>query len=250
MNSRKVIIIGASSGIGRTLACLYANAGWTVGVTGRRKELLMALQQEFAVDQARGAENAERIIVEDFDTMGNENIAHLESLVNKLGSLDLLIYNSGYGEVTENLDWEVDRKIVCTNVNGFIEITNWAFNYFHRKGAGHIAATSSVGGNRGSSYAPAYSASKAFMSNYMEGLYLKAGRLKVKIYITDIQPGFVNTKMAQGNKRFWVIPVEKAARQIFHAIENKKFRVYVSRRWWLIAKLMRLMPLGIYRLLG
>jgi short-subunit dehydrogenase len=250
VNSRKVIIIGATSGIGRTLARLYAKAGWMVGVTGRRKELLMTLQQEFAVDRPGVAETPQRIVTEDFDTMGKDNIAHLESLLNKLGGLDLLIYNSGFGEVTENLDWDVDRKIVNTNVNGFIEITNWAFNYFHRKGGGHIAATSSIGGNRGSSYAPAYSASKAFMSNYMEGLYLKARRLKVKIYITDIQPGFVNTKMAKGNKQFWVIPVEKAARQIYNAIEKKKFRVYVSRRWWLIAKLMRLMPLAVYRQFG
>ena len=53
--------------------------------------------------------------------------------------------------------------------------------------------------------------------------------------------------MAKGNKQFWVAPVEKAARQIFKAINYKKRRVYITRRWWLIAKLMKLMPYTIYK---
>jgi short-subunit dehydrogenase len=56
--------------------------------------------------------------------------------------------------------------------------------------------------------------------------------------------------MAKGNKRFWMVPLEKAARQMIDAIENKKRKVYVSKRWWLIAKLMRLMPFWIYKRLG
>lgn len=252
MQGRKIIIVGASSGIGRTLARIYANAGWQVGVTGRRTEMLTTLQQEFPDIQNGAGEALQRIVIESFDNTGNQNTIHMESLVKKLGGLDLLIYNSGYGEVAENLDWETDRQTVQTNVNGFIEITNWAFNFFQNRseGKGHIAATSSISANRGSSYAPAYSASKAFMSNYMEGLYLKARKLRLHIYITDIQPGFVNTKMAKGNKQFWVVPVEKAARQIYRAIESKKFRVYVSRRWQLIATLMKLLPLSIYKQFG
>jgi short-subunit dehydrogenase len=231
------------------LAMRYAKAGCKLGITGRRTALLEKVKEEITSLLHTGERN-EQVFIESFDTMGKENIFHLHSLVNKLGGLDLLIYNSGYGEVTEQLEWEVDKKIVDTNVNGFVEIVNWAFNYFHEHGKGQIAATSSIASNRGSSYAPAYSASKAFMSNYMEGLYLKARKLKSNIYITDIQPGFVNTKMAKGNKRFWVVSLEKAARQIFHAIENKRFRVYVSRRWVLIAKLMKLVPLSIYRQFG
>jgi short-subunit dehydrogenase len=249
MEARKVIIVGASSGIGRALAIRYAKQGCALGITGRRTELLEKLREEIASFTPH-SENGEAVFIESFDTMGKDNIFHMHSLLNKLGGLDLLIYNSGYGEVTERLEWEVDKKIVDTNVNGFLEIVNWAFNYFHEQDKGQIAATSSIASNRGSSYAPAYSASKAFMSNYMEGLYLKAKKLKTRIYITDIQPGFVDTKMAKGNKRFWVVSLEKAASQIFNAIENKRFRVYVSRRWWLIAKLMKLVPLSIYRQFG
>ena len=239
---KKIIIIGATSGIGRELARTYARSGCVLGVTGRRNDLLLSLQNEFEKEKETNP-----IIIESFDVTGKENLVHLLSLVNKLGGLDLLIYNSGYGEVSEDLDWSIDKKIVDINVNGFIEIVNWAFHYFRKQGQGHIAATSSVGSNRGNSFAPAYSASKAFMSCYMEGLYMKARKNKLNIAITDLQPGFVNTKMAKGNKQFWVIPVEKAARQMVDAIEQKRFRVYISRRWWLIAKLMRIVPLVIFR---
>jgi short-subunit dehydrogenase len=53
--------------------------------------------------------------------------------------------------------------------------------------------------------------------------------------------------MAKGNKQFWVVSLEKATLQIFEAIESKRFRVYISKRWRLIAMLMKIVPLFIYR---
>jgi short-subunit dehydrogenase len=247
MEAPKIIIIGATSGIGRSLALRFAKAGWKLGISGRRMELLTTLQQEISLLEGIVPQP---VALACFDTMGDENIKHVQALVNTLEGLDLLIYNSGYGEVTELPDSQIDKKIVDTNVVGFVEIVNWAFNYFYDQHKGHIAATSSIASNRGNSFSPAYSASKAFMSNYLEGLYLKARRLKADINITDIQPGFVNTKMAKGNKRFWIVPVEKATGQIYNAILKKRFRVYVSRRWVIIAKLMKLIPLRIYRTFG
>ena len=85
------------------------------------------------------------------------------------------------------------------------------------------------------------------MSVYMEGLHMKAAKMKLEIAVTDIQPGFVKTKMAKGNGQFWVAPVEKAAIQIFAAIKNKKRRAYITRRWWIIAKMMKWMPYWIYK---
>ena len=64
---------------------------------------------------------------------------------------------------------------------------------------------------------------------------MKAMRLGVPLIITDIQPGFVQTKKTQGNKRFWVASVHKAARQIKSGMDSGRFRFYVTRRWRLIA---------------
>lgn len=245
-SNKKVIIVGATSGIGKALADMYTINGWQVGITGRRTELLDAIRNE----------NPLQVVTECFDVRESDNIKHIESLIQKLGGLDLLIYNSGFGDPSLNLDWELDRITYETNVKGFIEIVHYAFNYFVGQGHGHIAATSSLASIRGNSWAPAYSASKAFMSVYMEGLHMKAkknarsARASQTIFITDIQPGFVNTKLAKGNGQFWVAPVEKVARQIFDAIRKRKWRVYVTRRWWLIAQLMKWAPGWLYHRVG
>src|SRR5678809_984056 len=201
---RRVIIIGATSGIGLELAQLYIKAGDRVGITGRRSHLLDDLQNQFP----------SQVVTECFDVMGNDNIVHLASLIHKLDGLDLLIYNSGYGDVSDTLDWEIDKRTTLTNVNGFVEIVNYTFNYFVKQGGGQIAATSSIAAIRENSQAPAYSASKAYMSMYMAGLFLKARRIKkvdpkINIAITDVQPGFINTKMAKGKGRFCENTVEK-----------------------------------------
>lgn len=236
----KVIIVGATSGIGRKLAELYATKGYIVGITGRRINLLQELQEQFP----------NLIHCESFDVTGNENISKLNSLLQKTGGMDIMIYSSGVGEANKNLEWELDKMTVETNVNGFVEIANWSFNYFINQSSGSLAAISSISANRGNSWAPAYSASKAFQSNYCEGLSMKAYRMKKDIFITNIEPGFVDTEMAKGNNLFWMVPVEKACLQMIKAIEKKKRKVYISRRWWLIAKLMKWIPFSIYKRLG
>jgi len=239
-SNKRVIIIGATSGIGKALAELYAKSGHIVGITGRRKELLHELQQQYPA----------KIFTECFDVQENDNIAHLTSLLQQTGGMDLLIYNAGYGDTSATLDWTIDKTTYQTNVKGFIEIVHYAFNYFVQQGSGQIAATSSIAANRGNSVAPAYSASKAFMSTYMEGLHIKAKKMKVNVAVTDIQPGFVATKMAKADKQFWVVPLDKTARQIMQGIEKKKWRIYISRRWWLIAQIMKWAPAWLYHKIG
>ena len=68
--------------------------------------------------------------------------------------------------------------------------------------------------------------------------------MNIPLYLTDVQPGFVDTKMAKG-PRFWVAPPAKAARQIHNAISRKRWRVYITRRWWIIATLAGVYPANI-----
>jgi short-subunit dehydrogenase len=237
---QKIIIIGATSGIGRELARIYAANRFRVGVTGRRMELLVSLHEEFP----------QNIFIECFDVTGKENVPHFRSLIEQLGGLDILVYNSGYGEPSKELDWEIENKTTAINVNGFIEIVCYAFNYLLNQGYGQIACTSSIASIRGNSMAPAYSAGKAFESTYMEGLYLKAKKIQRRLAITDIQPGFVDTHLAKGDGKFWVAPVQKAAAQIYRAIHKKKKRAYITRRWAIIAWLLKYMPGFIYNRFG
>lgn len=237
MAEKKIIIVGASSGIGREIACKYADNGDKVGITGRREDLLNKLKQKHPA----------RIFVSCFDVMANENREKIRKLIDDLEGLDLLIYNSGYGDPSKELNWDIENTTTKTNVNGFVEIVAYAFNYFVEQGYGQIAITSSVAAVRGNSWAPAYSASKAFMSNYAEGLNIKAKRLQKNIVVTDIRPGFVNTKMAKANGQFWVVSKEKAAVEIIEAIKRKKRVAYITKRWWLVGKIMKVLPFNIYR---
>ena len=241
MDSKRVLIVGASSGMGRELARLYASHGALVGVTGRRQDLLYTLQTEFP----------NKIITECFDVTGHNNIAHLQSMIDKLGGLDIFIDCAGIGVVSSELSRDADKITIDTNINGFAEMVNWIYNYFLlNKVAGQIVNLSSVASWRGNSWAPAYSASKAFQAVYFEGLAMKAKRTKSNIVITDIQPGFVYTKESQGNKRFWVASVQKAAVQIYKSIEAKKYRAYVSRRWRLVAFVLKWAPNFLYHRVG
>ena len=237
----RVIIVGGTSGIGRRLAELYAAKGCRVGVTGRRCSLLDELREQFPG----------QIETSCFDVTSQDPVARLEDLVTALGGMDILIISAGTGEPSKELKWEIDERVLKTNTVSFIRIANWAFNYFVFQNSGKLATISSVAANRGSGWAPAYAASKAFQSTYFEGLALKARKLATNVSVTTVEPGFVNTKMAHGGDRmFWIVPVDKAARQILRAIERNRRKVYVSRRWWLVAKLMRWTPYWIYRRLG
>src|SRR5687767_11703006 len=96
----KIIIIGATSGIGRKMAEIYAGRGDKVGITGRRKALLEEIQQQ----------NLQQVEYECFDVTQSDNLKHLESLVAKLGGLDILVFSSGTGEPAKELSWEIDKK--------------------------------------------------------------------------------------------------------------------------------------------
>ena len=153
-----------------------------------------------------------------------------------------MVISSGTGDFNEALDFSIEKRTIDTNVSGFTSITDWAINYFVKQKFGHLVAISSIAGLRGNWLAPAYSASKAYQINYLEGIGQKVYITNLPIYITDIRPGFVNTEMAKGDHLFWVAPVEKAAKQIWNAINKKRKIVYVTKRWLLLAVLFKLAP--------
>jgi short-subunit dehydrogenase len=234
---KKVIIIGSTSGIGKGLAEHFAANNCKVGLTGRRKELLLELKDE----------NPDAYLTKFLDvTNTTSSIQQLEELTNELGGLDVLVISSGIGEINEALDFEIEKQTIDTNIIGFTCVTDWTFNYFEKQQSGHLVVISSIGGIRGSRQAPSYNASKAYQINYTEGLRQKAAKLKMPIFITDIRPGLVDTKMAKGEGLFWVMPLEKAVNQMYKAIIRKKKVVYVTKRWRLIAFVLKILPRGIY----
>lgn len=230
---RKVIIVGATSGIGRSLAKLFVENNFKVGITGRRTILLEEIKSE----------RPENYFIRTFDTTETQTIStHLNELTLELGGLDLLVISSGTGDLNTRLDFDIEEKTIDTNVSGFTAIADWAFSYFQEQKQGHLVAISSIAGLRGNSQAPSYSATKAYQINYLESLRIKAAKSSFPVFITDIRPGFVNTEMAKGEGLFWVSQVDKAAKQIYKAIISKRKIVYVTKRWGMLALLVKFLP--------
>lgn len=228
----KAIIIGATSGIGEALAEILAKEGYELGITGRRTEKLQAIKDRLTT----------KTYIQTMDVTNLEQSrADFLALADQMGGVDLVIVNAGVGWTTNK--WAKEATIVATNISGCHAIFNAAFHYFSQKGGGHIVGISSIASQRGSGLSPAYSASKAFMSTYLEGLRFRSVRKKLNIAITDIRPGFVKTPMTEQNsKMFWVAPVNKAAKQIYHAIKAKKKVAYITKRWAIVAQLMKRIP--------
>jgi short-subunit dehydrogenase len=230
---KKAIVVGATSGIGKSVASILVENNYQVGITGRRKQLLEEIKNE----------NTHKYFIKAFDvSQTNEIAANLNELVSELGGLDLLIISSGTGDINNELDFDIEKTTINTNVAGFTAVADWSFNYFQQHKHGHLVGISSIGGLRGNRQAPSYSASKAFQINYLESLRIKAVNLKIPIFITDIRPGFVDTQMAKGEGLFWVLPVEKAAKQLFKAIQDKRKISYLTSRWKFMAILLKLAP--------
>jgi short-subunit dehydrogenase len=234
---RKAIIVGATSGIGKGLAEILTQNGYKVGITGRRINLLNHLKST----------HPDLYIVKNFDVTDTiSTYKNLEELTAELGGLDLLIISSGTGDINETLDFQTEKQAIETNINGFTAVAGWTYNYFINHNSGHLVAITSIGGLRGNGQAPAYNASKAYQINYLEGLRQKAKKDHFRINITDIRPGLVDTDMAKGEGLFWISSVEKASIQIYKAICRRKKVAYVTKRWLLIAILLRLIPGAIY----
>lgn len=230
---KNAIVIGGTSGIGRGLAEKLVENNWTVGITGRRTELLSEIQTS----------SDNQILIQEHDIKDlSTSDEKMESLFLQLKTVDLVIVSSGISELNQELDWKIENDVIQTNVNGIAKVYEFVFSKFKKQGYGHLVGISSIASVRGNRYCPSYSASKAFQANYLEALRCIAKKEKWNIKITDVQPGFVDTPMAKGDDLFWVAPVKKASNQIYASILKGKKKVYITKRWRLIAWILRIIP--------
>ncbi|MDX1638375.1 MAG: SDR family NAD(P)-dependent oxidoreductase [Balneolaceae bacterium] len=231
---KKVAVIGATSGIGRALAVELHRRGFMVGATGRRRERLLELEDELH----------HRIHIRQMDVTDlRESRKQLLSLIESMGGMDIIVLNAGISNYEGGSEWETEQHIIDVNVTGFCSLTNFSFSHFREQGHGHIVGISSVAALFGYGRSAVYNASKAFISTYMQGYRQKANHTRADITVTDIKPGFVKSEMTAGKKgTFWVADTGRAARQIADAIEKRKSHAYITRRWMLVAWLIKLLP--------
>lgn len=230
-----MIIIGATSGIGESLALQAAEKGYLVGGTGRRVERLQSLKDELG----------ESFFFREMDVVQLDAAsAGLHELIEEMGGMDIIVLNSGISNYPSTSINEMEQMVIDVNVKGFVNLFADAYKYFRTQGNGQIVGISSIASLFGASRAAPYSASKAFISNYMQAYRQRANSAgNIDIAITDVKPGFVESEMTDGNPgMFWVAETDKAVRQMLYDIEKRKSYSYITRRWRLIAWLIKMTP--------
>jgi len=231
-SKKKAIIVGSSSGIGRALAKKLSAEGYVVGLAGRSLEKLQELQKELFGES----------IVRQIDVRDTREAIHgLRNMIMTLRDLDLMVINAGVLFQNEKLQWNFEEEMIKVNALGFAAAAGVAADYFSQNNAGCIVGISSVAAHLGSGRSPAYNASKAFVSNYMVGLRQKFSSTPVRV--VDIRPGFVDTDMVRGRKGlFGIISPEKAAEDIYKAIQKGKRVAYVPSWWGIVMWFFKRLP--------
>lgn len=223
-----ILIIGATSGIGKYLWKHYSSTGNMVSVMGRRSEELN--------EMTKVAPNNTLSIPCDIADLDKFNNA-FANIIDKLTIIDLVILCAGIGELNHNLDIEIELHTLKVNVQGWTNCVDTVYNHFTKQGFGHLVTITSVGGLQPTPIAPSYSASKAFQINYTKSLQKRAK--DTGIIITEIRPGLIDTRMAKGDGLFWLMSPNRVANSIVTAIENKRKRLIIDCRWRLINFLLK-----------
>lgn len=230
---KKAIVIGASSGIGLEVAKLLVGAGWTVGVGARRVERMQQI----------GA-----VAVEQIDVTESNATAALQQLIDKTGGMDLFFYASGIGKQNRELHEDIELATMQTNALGFTRMIGAAYRYFALQGNGHIAAITSIAGTKGLGPAPAYSATKAMQTTYLQALEQQSNKRGLDIRITDIRPGFVDTALLSGDVRYpMMLRPERVAKEIVAAINQQSHVRIIDWKYRILTAFWRRIPRFVWR---
>lgn len=228
--------MGATSGIGLEVVRELARQGWLVGIAGRRDDVLRQIQ----------AQEPQVIATRHIDVTDDDAPARLLQLIDAMGGIDLYFHSSGIGY--QNTALEIDKELatVETNALGFTRMIDTVFHYLEQRPEheGHIAVISSIARTKGLGAAPAYSATKRFVSHYMECLsQLCHIRHLSHIRLHDIRPGFVRTPLiADGNHYPLQLDPRRVARSIVRGINRRRAVITVDWRYRLLVAGWRLIP--------
>lgn len=235
---RVAIITGASSGIGRRLAVRLAARGTRVGLIARRAALLQDLQAEI-VDTGGKAETA-CVDVSDAEATAEA----VQELRARLGPMDWVVANAGFAppESVTPLNTADIRQMMQVNYLGVVHTFAAALPAMLERGAGQLAAVSSLAAYKGFPSAVGYSASKAAVNTFLEGLRIELIGTGVKV--TTICPGFIDTPMTAHNHGAmpWLMSADEAAKRIIRALERGGAVENFPWQTTLMVKLARLCP--------
>lgn len=236
---KRIIIMGATSGIGLEVAERLAQKGHMVGAAGRKHDVLKRLKKDYP----------DNIETEVIDITDNDAPKKLISLIKKVGGMDTYFHVAGVGFENSAVNAKENMQTVSTNVDGFVRMIDTAFHFFKRRGkGGHIAAVTSVAGVRGIGPLAAYSASKSFGQTYLEALDQLSHNQHLGIKFTDVRPGWIRTPLLSPLQEYpMTMSLDYATPLIIKSLRRPWRTSYVDCRWAVTAMLMKLVPPCLWR---
>lgn len=238
---KKIVIIGASSGIGRQVALDFARGGWRVGVAARREEPLKEIRDQYP----------DRVAYSVIDVTSDDATARFLNLIEMIDGMDVLLLSAGVGWLNPLLQPQIDTATVEVNCAGFTRIMDAAYNYYKQTASatpGHIAAITSIAGAKGIGIAASYSASKRFQWTYIDALEQLARQEHVNVTFTDVRPGFIATPLlADGNDFPMTMSLRYAVARIERAILRRRRVAVIDGRWKVVNALWRAIPGRVWR---
>lgn len=239
--AKRIIIIGASSGIGERIALDLARAGMLVGIAARREEKLKTISELVPG----------KILYKEINAAADDAQQRFYDLIEMRGGMDILLYAAGCGYQDPDLNTEKVIETLRTNVIGFARIMTAAFKYFRDTAnvtTGRIAAITSVAGTKGMGISAAYSSSKRFQQSFINALEQLAYTRHVNVRFTDIRPGFIRTALLDPDRSYPMeMSLDYACPKIERAILTGRRVAYIDSRWRIVNALWRMIPQRIWK---
>ena len=249
---KKIAFLGATKGMGRSLARSLVEEGCELALLGRELEDLKASAADLMV---RG--NSTKAIHNNIPTIhcdlrkSTTFAPSIQEAKNALGGLDGVIITAGAFGTQEELenDPQKTEAMLDTNFTGTILLCEEARKELLRSGGGLLCVLSSVAGDRARGKVVLYGASKAGLSYYLEGLDYRYGKQGLKVL--NVKPGFVHTSMTHGLEAppFAGTP-EQVATDIMKAMRKKRNIVYAPFMWRWVMLVIRNLPRFVMRRLS
>jgi short-subunit dehydrogenase len=243
---KKVLVLGATSGIAEACIRLWAGRGDTLFLVARNPGRLAAVAADA---RSRGAALVDTAVANLDDTAAHPEL--LAQAINALGGLDIAYLALGVlGEQpTAEKSFPAAAQIIHTNYTAPVSLLTWLANYTAQRHAGTLAVLSSVAGERGRKSNYVYGSSKAALTVFTDGLRNRIDREGVRVI--TIKPGPVRTAMTEnmpGSAKF--ADVDTVAAAIVKAIDAGTDILYVPGIWRIIMAVIRLIPERIFKKLN
>jgi len=242
---QRILITGASAGLGEGMARRFAGMGRDLALAARRTDRLDTLRAELLAAHPGIRVEIAALDVDDPDAVA----AVIPELAGRLGGVDRVIVNAGIGKgapIGTGKAW-ANRSVLVTNVLGAHATCEAAMELFWSQGMGHLVLISSVASIRGMRQArTAYGASKAALNALAEGI--RSDVHGSGIVVSTILPGYIDTDLTSGRHSPLLAPFDKGVAALVEAVEREPTKAYVPPwPWRAIGAVLRVAPLPVIR---